>query len=210
MRMKNRLLWIIVMFFLLTGCFGSRTPSPAVKQYALEYEPPRMESKILTDDLIRVERFTGAQDHVGREMVYRSQPFAREDYRYHRWYAAPVDMVQALLSRDLRQAGFFRAVLPYEDPRPVRYLVEGQVEEFLEIEEKDRSAALLVVGITLVETGQQMAADKIIFQKTYRVSEPLGASRQPGALARGMSAAMGRLSHEWMGDLRAILTAQKK
>ena len=209
MTMKNRL-FIIPVIFLLTGCFGSKAPSVAVKHYMLEYSPARVESRFAADDVIKVERFTGAPEYLSRDMVYRPLPFVREAYRYHRWNAAPVDMIQGLLLRDIRQTGFFKAVLSYEDAGAARYIVEGQLMEFLEIDEKDLSVASLAIGIMLVDTAKENALEKILFQKIYRLTEPLGSSRRPGALAQGMSAVMARFSRELIGDLDSIIAAQRK
>ena len=196
---------MLLAVFLVTGCFGGTTATATYKYYALEYPPPQMEGKATPDAVIRAERFTAAPDFVGREMVYRSQPFVRDTYRYHRWASAPADMVQGLLLRDLRQAGIFRAVLPPDDMGEARYILYGHVEEFLQWEEKNAS---LIVNITLVDT-KGSGSGNVLMQKTYRLTEPL-ASRGPQEAAKGMSTAMARLSSAFLKDLQILMQDRRE
>jgi ABC-type uncharacterized transport system auxiliary subunit len=209
MTIKNGLFIVLAICF-LTGCFGSKVPSVPVKHYTLEYAPPYVESRTVANGVIKVERFTGATEYLSRDMVYRPQPFVRDTYRYHRWNAAPVDMIQGLLVRDIRQGGGFKAVLSYEDTGVARYIVEGQLMEFIEVDEKNRIVASLVIGITFMDTVKEHAAERILFQKIYRIAEPLGLSKEPRALAQSMSAAMARFSGELIGDLQSATTASTK
>lgn len=201
---RIRPILILLAVFLVTGCFGGATTAPmTVRYYTLEYPPPLSEGKILHDAVIRWERFTAAPDFNSRDMVYRSQPFVRDTYRYYRWSTAPADMAQGLLLRDLRQAGIFRAVLSPDDQGDARYTLYGHVEEFLQRDEKGASLASVIVSITLVEA-RKAEPGGIILQTTYRLSEPL-ASRGPQEMAKGMSAAMAKLSAALLKDFSTLM-----
>lgn len=201
-RMKP--IWMLLAVLLVTGCFGGATVPATHKYYALEYPSPSLAGNPLHDAVIRWERFTAAPDFNGRDIVYRSQPFVRDKYRYHRWAAAPADMVQGLLLRDLRQARLFRAVLSPDEHGEVRYTLYGHVEEFLQREDKDVS---LVVSITLTDAEKEERGG-VLFQKTYRLSEPV-ASRDPQETAKGMSAALAKLSAALLKDLGSLVSVRQ-
>lgn len=190
----------ILAVFLLTGCLGGTTVSMSTTCYTLEYPPPRPSSQMAADTVLRLEALESLSDPAGRDMLYRSGPFIRDAYRYHRWHVPPTDMIQGLLLRDIRSAGLFRAVLSPEEAGVTRYILSGQVEEFLQREDQGNSLATLAISITLVDVSSKDEIDRILLQKTYRLAEPLD-SRQPGDLAKGMSAVMAHFSRELASDI---------
>lgn len=198
-----KILMLLLAVLLVTGCFGGTTVPATYTYYALEYPSPPAESKASYDAVVRAERFTSAPEFIGRDMIFRSQPFVRDSYRYHRWTSAPADMVQGLLLRDLRQAGIFRAVLTPDDIGEARYVLYGHVEEFLQREEKNAS---LIVNLTLMDS---KGPGDVLMQKTYRISEPL-ASRGPQEAAKGMSTAMARLSAAFLQDLHVLIQDRRE
>ncbi|MDD5169325.1 MAG: ABC-type transport auxiliary lipoprotein family protein [Syntrophales bacterium] len=205
--MKFRLPLLLVLF-LIAGCFGGAgVPPAAVKYYALEYRSPRFENKASVDMVIRIERFTMSQDYESREMVYRPRPFVREVYRYHRWNVPPVEMVQGLVLRDIRQAGLFRAVLSAEDTGEARYVITGRIDEFLEIDEMSRSLATFAINLSLIDASSNHGG-KILLQKTYRLSEPFS-RHKPDEFAQAMSTAMEKFSGLFIGDIYSAIISNK-
>jgi len=194
---------LILTVFLISGCLGGHTAPATTTYYTLEYPPPLPASRAAADTVLRLETLESLTAPAGRDMLYRSGPCVRNAYRYHRWHVPPADMVQGLLLRDIRAAGLFRAVLSPEEAGAARYILSGQVEEFLQ--RGDR--ATLAIGMTLTDIGGK-DEDRILLQKTYRLAEPL-ASGRPADLARGMSAATARFSRELAGDIRAALDAPR-
>jgi len=191
---------LILALFLLSGCLGG-TPAPVpTTYYTLEYPSPRPSSQVTADTVLRLEDMESPSEPAGRDILYRSGPFMRDAYRYHRWHVPPTDMVQGLLLRDIRASGLFRAVLSPAEAGTARYLLSGRVEEFLQREDQGSSLATLVISMTLVDTGGNGEIDRIVLQNTYRLAEPLG-SRKPADLAKGMSAAMAHLSRELIIDI---------
>ena len=102
---------------------------------------------------------------------------------------------------NLRNSGLFRAVISYNDSEDTRYLLEGQVDEFLEVSEKDGRKAVLSLNITFLDLKKRHTAEKVIFQRDYKVVEPY-TGKTPAALAQGMSRAMGKVSRQIILDLQ--------
>jgi ABC-type uncharacterized transport system auxiliary subunit len=137
-------------------------------------------------------------------MVYRSEPFVFADYSSGRWWVAPADMLTDSLIRDFQGAGLFRSVFTFRDTEEARFILEGNVEEFMEISVKEQSLASLVIRVACVDTAKKENAGRIVLQKTYAVREPLQ-NRTPDALARAMSAAMEKLSKQIITDIYQVL-----
>jgi cholesterol transport system auxiliary component len=175
-----------------------------VKHYVLEYPLPWVEGIQRFDQLLKVERFSVSPTFNSTAMVYRENPFGRDAYHYERWRVNPGDMVTDLVVRDLRNSGLFRAVFTYHDAEETRFLLEGQVEEFLELEEKDSWKATLGVHITFLDLTKSERAEKVVFQRSYRFVEPF-AEKTPEGLAAGMSKAMEKFSRQLIRDLEQTM-----
>ena len=204
---KTRYMIAVAAVLVLSGCLnGTRAPI-ATTYYTLEYSPPGPVSPAPAESILRLERLESLLDPAGRDMLYRSGPFIRDTYRYHRWHAPPTDMVQGLLLRDIRSAGLFRAVLSPGESGEAQYILTGQVEEFLQREDQGNHMAMLAISMTLVDVSGTAGASKVILQKTYRLAEPIDVP-QPLDFARGMSAAMNRFSRALLSDMAGALNGR--
>ena len=192
----------ILIFFLLliSACTTGRSPDRAFENYTLEYAPPAFDGLPQLNELLRVERFSAAQACNSTAMLYRSGPSLLNAYAYHRWKAIPPDIVTDLILRDLKRSGLFKAVFSEYDEADARFVLQGRVEEFLEIEERGSRKALLALDITLLDRSQRDTAKGVIFQRAYRALEPLD-TPTPGAFARGMSRSMEKVSRPMTSDI---------
>jgi len=203
-RPSVKLFFILFIIMLSSGCSLGGKPSYLIKQYIFEYPPPLMEGVVQTHELIKVERFSVAQDFNTLAMVYREGSFQRGLDPYNRWRINPGDMVTDYLMRDLRKAGLFLAVFSYNDGEETRYLLEGWVDEFLELGGKDGRKAVLSLNVTLLDLTKKETMERILFQRDYRTIEPLE-TQTPQGLAQGMSKAMEKISKQVISDIDRAL-----
>ena len=124
-------------------------------------------------ELIKVERFSVANAFDTSAIVYRDGPNLRNIDPYNRWRTKPGDMVTDFLIRDLRHSALFQAVFSYNQNEETRYLLEGQVNEFLESKEKDGFRAVLSFDVTFQDLSKKEVTERIVFQKSYGYAEPL-------------------------------------
>jgi ABC-type uncharacterized transport system auxiliary subunit len=175
-----------------------------MEHYTLEYPIPRLEnlSRVASPhDTIRVERFTAFSEFRGSEMVYRPKPYVRDIYHYQRWDIKPADLVTEFVLRDMRNAEVFRSVLSYDDSGDARCVLEGRVEEFMEIDEGEKSWASLTVYVKVSDSSGKTGDKRIILEKSYKILEPFNKDREPRELARAMSAAMEKFSRKLIPDI---------
>lgn len=184
----------------ITACAGPGTPPIPVDQYIFEYETPRTEGGDPLDGTLKVERFSAALSCNGPEMVYRSGPYRRNVYPYHRWRINPGDMVTDFLLRDLREAGLFRAVFSYRDRSAAWLVLQGSLREFFEKRDGDGGQSVLTVTLTLLDLRESDLTARVLFQKAYELSTPL-AEQGPASMAKGMSASMEAFSEAAIGDI---------
>jgi len=203
--MKKWIGIVLLLIGLLSGCLGGTGKTPFVRQYVLEYPPPKGNGRPAVEAMVRVERFFADRMFMGNEMLYRLGPFRREAYPLNRWRVGPGDMVTECLRRDLREAGLFRAVLSERDAEEVRFSLTGGVEEFIESWETKNRKALLTATITLLDLSRKETASLVVFQKTYRLESAVAGEGAAG-LAAAMSLAMSDLSRQVIADIAAALS----
>jgi ABC-type uncharacterized transport system auxiliary subunit len=187
----------------MSGCSLGEKRTQVVRQYILEYSSPTVEGLAQTKELIKVERFSVTQAFNTTAMLYQDSPYTLNSDPYNRWRVTPGEMVPDYLIRDLRKMNFFRAVYSYHDFANTRYVLQGQVEDFLEVAERGSAKAVLGMNVTLLDLAKE-APRKVLFQKSYRSEDPLHEKTAPG-FAQAMSRAMEKISRQLMVDLREAI-----
>jgi len=184
---------------LLGGC---GKPPMLVNQYILEYPAPVVRGQGKVGEAVKVELFAVAQAFNTNAMVYQPQPFKTQVYNYSRWRANPGCLVTDYLVRDLRDAGLFRAVFGPDSSGKHRFQLDGGVEEFHEVDAPEGWQAALALTVTLLDTTREEMPQRVVFQKNYRVLEPMP-DKTPQGLAQAMSRAMAQVSNRIIQDTYA-------
>jgi ABC-type uncharacterized transport system auxiliary subunit len=204
-----RLFSLVILFLsvtLISGCLKRSAPSTIIERYSFEYPSPDFPGLAKTDQTIKIERFSVAKAFNSKSMVFRPEPYQLDAYGSDHWMTNPGDMVNDYLLRDLRNSGLFKATYSFRDLEDARYVLEGSVDEFLEIDTEGSQAAVLSLSITLFDFSREGSANRLLFQKKYQAREPL-AERTPTGLAQAMSSGMEKLSALIIRDiLQAVQT----
>jgi cholesterol transport system auxiliary component len=168
-----------------------------VNQYLLEYPAPVTAGKVKIPAEVKVDLFSVAQAFNTNAMVYQPRP--SDQSIISRWRANPGNLVTDYLIRDLRESGLFKAVFGPDSSGNYRFRLEGGVAEFQEVDAADGWQASLALTVTLLDTTQEELPRRVVFQKNYRVLEPLP-EKTPQGLAQGMSRAMEQVSARIIND----------
>jgi ABC-type uncharacterized transport system auxiliary subunit len=213
-KLRTLLFWaalfcLVPALLLVSGCGLPKSRPPIqVKQWTLEYPAPKPGGAKLHAEL-KVMRFQAVQAFLGAEMVYRPDPNERGFYNYNRWFASPSDLVGDFLLRDLRSLDVVAVVYSNRQPQRPRFMLEGGVEEFLEVDDGQEWHAALKVNLTLLDTKQHDVTKRLLFQRDYTLTAPMQ-SKDPAGLAKAMSQAMAQFSEKARADiLEAIEEALK-
>jgi cholesterol transport system auxiliary component len=138
------------------------------------------------------------------QIIYRDQSFKRDAYAYFKWRANPGDLVTHFLNRDIRTAGLFKAVLPFDSRSASSHMLEGTVDEFFEWDTEENWKAVLSISITLMVDTEPDISKRIIFQKSYGTTKACE-QKHPKALAQSMSQAMAEISGKIIADIYSHL-----
>ncbi len=193
---------------LLGACVPSNKPRSKIEFYTLEYDLSKKAALKSLPIVIRIERFSVAPMYNTTRMIYRDSSFKRSAYVLHKWRANPGNLVTYFLSRDIKQSGLFKAVLPHDSGFPSSYVLEGSVDEFFEWDSVKDWKAVLSLAITLMAYDEPDISKRVLFQKAYRVIKPCK-QKNPRALAGAMSLAMKEVSGEILEDVYSHLKDRK-
>jgi ABC-type uncharacterized transport system auxiliary subunit len=198
---------IMVLMLAVSGCGALRGRTQVLWKYTLDYPSPAVQGLTPVNAALQVKLFTVVQNYNSTAMVYQPAPFKLQQYQNSKWRVNPGDMVTDYLLRDLRSQKLFKAVFSYRESSEARFALEGEIEQFAEVDEKDGRKAMLSVYVTLLDSSQQDASKMVVCQKNYWVAEPY-AGKGPAAFAQGMSRAMEKFSRELAQDLQRGISAR--
>ena len=136
-------------------------------------------------------------------MVYKPAAYRLDSYVGSRWSIHPADMLNDLLSRDLRASRLFREVFSYQSDERVRYVLDGGIDQFYESDEGAASTAVLSINIILTDNKVPQPSKRLILQKTYRYSTRVS-DKTAEALARGMTENAADFSKDLANDLSML------
>lgn len=196
----------VLILFSVQGCIGRGKPAPMIEHYTFEYPSPTFANLSRLEQTIKVERFSVAKAFNTVSMVYRPEAFKLDTYASNRWMVNPGDMTSDYLLRDLRNSGLFRAAFSYRDYEDARFMLEGGLEEFLEIDEGKTRSAVMTLSVNLLDMSRTGTPGRLIFQKKYRSVEPI-TDADPAGLARAMSNGMAKVSSQVIKDVYDAVTS---
>ena len=149
-----KLVCIILVLSVISGCFGKQRPPVKIDYYTLEYESNKFNGLKPTPFVLRIDRFSVAPIYNSSNIIYKTGQFKRDAYNYHKWRANPGDMVTSFLSRDLKNSSLFKAIFEPGSRFSSSHVISGTVDEFFEQDDKDSWKAVLCVTITLIKENE--------------------------------------------------------
>lgn len=195
---------VFVVLVLFAGCL-QRTKAPYVyKRFTFDYSSPVVSDLTSINGLIRVERFSVAHAFNSMAMIFKPQAYRFDSYPYSRWSVNPGDMTGDFLIRDLRNAALFKEVFSYHSDEPVRFVLEGAIDEFFESDEGPASNAIFVINVMLLDMHEKEITRRLRFHKTYRYASTIN-EKSPEGFAKGMSSNMALFSEQLIKDLNTAL-----
>ncbi len=188
----------------VSGCVRLHVPAPVIRDYALDYAPPRIGGTPLPV-VVRVAPLAVAAIYDREPIVYRDGTYTTGTYFDSRWSANPGSMLADLLARDFSDSGLYRAVERAPSVVSGDYQVGGEIEQIEERANGNGCAASLRLRMLVVRL-QQGAGDPILLQRTYEGNEPCPCN-QPNELVAAMSRGLATMSAQLQHDVHEALAA---
>jgi len=182
---------------LLNGC-GSPRP---ITYYGIQIPAAPAPAGYTYPVEIVVGRVSGPALLESSPIVYKTGPNVIGTYQYHRWTDAPVDMVQAKLTRMLRTSGQFQSVTTQGSGPSGDLVIRGRLYEFSEV---DGDAITGLVSMEFELYNRKTA--KILWSHFYSQTEPVPAKQVP-AVAQALDRNLDRGLQEVLTGLKTYLAS---
>lgn len=154
--------------FVVAAC-GTAPEVPQDQYFRLSVATPQKVAKPALPGVVSIERFSANGLAGGRPMVYTRTGDANRlsAYHYQFWIETPPTMLRDLLVSYLRSAGVAGQVVTPELRVEPGTIVRGRIQRFEQI-----VGAKPGIAVELEVTVQDVAADRILHLRTYRVERP--------------------------------------
>jgi ABC-type uncharacterized transport system auxiliary subunit len=108
--------------------------------------------------------------HLYREdrIVFANNAEGMGTYQYQRWAAPPTEMIQAMMIRQLRNAGRFREIYAARSAVRGDYLLRGQLYDFKEV-----SAGTVVARVSFDMELRDTKTNLTVWRHSYNQDEPV-------------------------------------
>lgn len=175
------------------GCIGGGRSTPT-HYYTLDVRADATDSAPLPLTL-QVRRFTAVPSY-STHMARRVSDVQLTFEEFHRWSEAPDELVPNALCRALESARVFRDVVPPDFDASTDLSLTGRVLTFEQCAKGQASVALALALRRHRDNG-------VLWRKTLSALSPVE-GRSPAALARAMSAALGKIVAQCIGEWRKL------
>lgn len=196
---------VLAVVALASACVDLSVPAPEIHQYRIDYTPPPISGKPLPV-VLRVVPFETVAIYERDAIVYRENPHSAGTYYYHRWMAAPADMVTDLLTRDLVASGLYETVQRGAGLITADYQLNGVVEEMEESVKAGGCSAHLALRVLLTASTRPYQT-QALFQRRYEVQEPCEGN-EASSFVNAMSSAMKEISRRIQDDVHAAIAGR--
>ena len=154
-----------------------------------------------SEAVLAVQPFSIAPAHQGKGLVYRTDDDQYESDFYNEYFASPSAMITDQTRDWLSESGVFAEVLlPVSSVKPT-HVLEGHIKQIVaDVRDKGDLQAVVELSFFLLE--QDKHDRKILFHKTYRVTQPLESRTASACIAT-----MNQCLSEILGDLEKDLAS---
>ena len=120
---------------------------------------------------------TASDFYRGDRIAYSSGGKGMGTYEYQRWVAPPTEMIQDVLSRELRTSGRYRAVYSWSSNARGDYRLRGKLYDFKEV-----SGSTLVSRVTIELELRDMKTGSTVWTHFYTHDEPVSGKDVPAVV----------------------------
>jgi ABC-type uncharacterized transport system auxiliary subunit len=137
---------------------------PKTRYYTVAMPAPAPSSDARTSFVLDVPRFQAADILRDDRILYYKTPTEVNRYEYHRWSAAPAEMMAELAARRLRAMGVFQQVRLFPRAIPGDYVLRGRLLDFEELDYEPSGRVRVSLQLELLRTRDR----KVVWSETRR------------------------------------------
>lgn len=188
----------------VAGCNLSK-PYPDKAFFAIDAGQPARAAHPISPLTLRIYSILVARPYDVRAFVYKTGASRFETDYYNGFIAAPSELLTGTLVDWMKRAGLFAVVVDSDSRMADQFVLEGNVREMYgDYSDRRNPQAVMTAAFFLID--DRPVDGRVIFQKTYHVSAPVGA-KGPEALSAALNAAWRNILTDLTADLAGVQVA---
>ncbi len=191
-------IFLFTSLFILSGCVDKQ---PHVSEYVLQkqLQIPQAKQTQCFEKSLKVARSYGSSLYMKEDMLYGVNQYQIETFTKSKWAIAPAKAINAQIVDMLREMKLFSTVhssksLSYSD-----YILESNVDEFLQYFSQDDSYVKVTVSFALIDHKNVKTVAAKSFSAQVNVDE-LNAKGGVEALNKALDEILLEVS-KWLGEV---------
>jgi len=159
--------WIAIGSILLAAACGATRPSKYY-QLTLPAGPPSAVATAVYPITLLVGPIRASHLYREDHIVYSTKGESMGTYEFQRWAEPPTEMIQDILTRELRRTGHYKNVDVLRSSSRGDYVLSGRLLDFKEVSENS-----LVARIAMEMDLRDKASGSLIWSHSYAHDEPV-------------------------------------
>ena len=158
--------------------FGACGGGRPIRYYTMELPPAPQPSASVYPVALLIGRIGAPGILEDEPIAYRSGPNEIGTYDYHHWVEPPVQVLKAMLIRQLRASGKFQSVAELGSSAQGEFVLQGRLDDFEEVD-AGSTTALVTMEFDLFDR----KTGKIVWTHFYSRSEPVQGKEIPDVVS---------------------------
>ncbi len=156
---------LIILALFLSGC---TTIKPSVAQYSIEIDDLNINSSALgfKEKSLKISKAFTPNSLSTHKMEYTESDNRVFAYSQSQWQEVPSAMIESILLKSIREAGLFKSVHPSKSRIKSNFILETNIEKFMQFFSKDlkESHIEVILNLSLIDA----KTNTILQNKTFR------------------------------------------
>jgi len=168
-----RVVLMILALFFLSGC---TTIKPSITQYGIEVDDLKINGSALgfKERSLKISKAFNKSSLSSHRMEYTEPDNRIFAYSQSQWQESPSTMIESILLRSIRGSGLFKSVHPSKSRIKSNFILETNIEKFMQFFGKDlkESHVEVVLNLSLIDAKTNTVLKSKTFSSTVKAKSP--------------------------------------
>jgi len=150
---KTRLLYVLLISSLLTGCITTQVPPTSIYTIAPEWNKPVTQDLASKNNVfvLKIATIRANRALKGTDILYTDTQYSRNSYAFSRWSDTSVNLLQTFFHIAIEKSALYKAVIPSVSVSKADFLLESNLLELThQLKENNSSDGIVRIRFYLI------------------------------------------------------------
>jgi cholesterol transport system auxiliary component len=190
----------LLLLLLLNGCTVAQPP---ISEYRIvaQINESGFDAQSCKDKSLKISQAFSANSLMSQKMKYAQDEYGEYAFSESEWSRTPNGAITEEITKSVRASKLFKSVQGYKSRAKSDYILENNIEEFIQYFSNDAKSSYssVIITMSLVDTKSGETLDTHTMSKTYAVKE-MNAQGGVKALNEALSDVL-QQSNIWLNEV---------